>query len=62
MDTVSEIVFESRQGGTADAESLDHFEQQFVVNPVEGFSEVKIDSINLYSLIKLFAPVVKDLK
>ena len=33
-----------------------------MVSAVEGFSEVKIDSINLHSLIKLFAYVVQDLK
>ena len=40
---VSEIVFEPSQQGTADAESVELLEQQFVVNPVEGFNGVKID-------------------
>ena len=50
MDAVSEIVFEPSRQGTADAESVELLEQHFVANPVEGFSEVKIDSVNLNSL------------
>ena len=50
MDAVSEIVFEPSRQGTADAESVELLEQHFVVNPVEGFSEVKIDGVNLHSL------------
>ena len=59
---VSEIVFEPSQQGTADAESVELLEQQFVVNPVESFNEVKMDSIDLHSLVQLFAYVMTDLK
>ena len=50
MDAVSEIVLEPSRQGTAYAESVELLEQHFLVNPVEGFSEVKIDSVNLHSL------------
>jgi len=59
---VSEIVFEPSQQGTVDAESVELLEQQFMVNPVDGFNEVKIYSIDLHSLVQLFAYVTKDLK
>ena len=59
---IGEIVFEPSQQGTADAESVELLEQQFVVNPVEGFNEVKMDSIDLHSLVQLFAYVMTDLK
>ena len=50
MDEVSDIVFELSRQGTADSESVELLEQHFVVNPVEGFSEVKIDGVDLHSL------------
>ena len=45
--------------GTADVESVE-FLNSTVVYPVKGFSEFKIDSINLHSLVQLFAYVMKD--
>ena len=45
--------------GTADVESVE-FLTSTVVYPVKGFSEFKIDSINLHSLVQLFAYVMKD--
>ena len=39
MDVVSEIVFEPSQQGTADAESVELLEPQFVVNPVDTVSK-----------------------
>ena len=53
MDVVSEILSSNQVNrATADAESVELFEQQFVVKPVEGFNEVKIEP----------AHVMKDLK
>ena len=45
--------------GTADVASVE-FLNSTVVYPVKGFSEFKIDSINLHSLVQLFAYVMKD--
>ena len=45
--------------GTADVESVE-FLNSTVAYPVKGFSEFKIDSINLHSLVQLFAYVMKD--
>ena len=36
LDALSEIVSELRQQGTADDDSVEFLEQQFVANPVEG--------------------------
>lgn len=44
---------------TRSVESVE-FLNSTVVYPVKGFSEFKIDSINLHSLVQLFAYVMKD--